>query len=278
MNRLRLLTLRFLLASTFLAALPVLPGADVDPLEPLLRLRGDGAHARVRDEAKSFPTNGLSRADHRRFRWLLHDSAWRGEGDRLRSAETEAALKAMDADFPQEAPQPDRDRAWAEAQESLGDLHHQRNDPWEWRLARHGHALGWWAAQSDLETARTRYLGILWRLARPATGQNPYWRSGISLPLEWIQDAVRIARRPEDVAHARLLRALAFQQFGPPDERALYQVEDDFRAAIAAGKDHDGYDDALDAYAQWLESAGRLVIEPTGGWRREADAARALEF
>lgn len=278
MNRLRLLTLRFLLASTFLAALPVLPGADVDPLEPLLRLRGDGAHARVRDEAKSFPTNGLSRADHRRFRWLLHDSAWRGEGDRLRSAETEAALKAMDADFPQEAPQPDRDRAWAEAQESLGDLHHRRNDPWEWRLARHGHALGWWAAQSDLETARTRYLDILWRLARPATGQNPYWRSGISLPLEWIQDAVRIARRPADVAHARLLRALAFQQFGPPDERALYQVEDDFRAAIAAGKDNDWYDDSLDAYAQWLEGSGRLVIEPTGGWRRENDAARALEF
>ena len=55
---------------------------------------------------------------------------------------------------------------------------------------------------------------------------------------------------------------------------ATIPVEDDFRAAIDAGKGNDWYDDALSAYAQWLESAGRLVLHPEGGWHREADAAR----
>ena len=270
-RRFRFLVLLWVSAATLLRA------AAADPLEAFLRRREEGAHAANVRELAAYPTNALSRADHRRFRWLLHDAAWRSQGDRLRSEEVENAIRAMDADFRQDAPSPERDRAWAEAQESFGDLHQRRGDPWEWRVTRYGHALGWWAAQSDLEAARQRYLGILWRVSRSRFGGDPYWRHGFELPLDWIQDAVRIARTPADVARARLLRAVAFQRFSPPDERALYQVEDDFKAAIEAGRGTEWLDDALDASAAWLESSGRLVLDPQGAWSRSGDAARALE-
>jgi uncharacterized protein YfaS (alpha-2-macroglobulin family) len=246
--------------------------------DQVLKFSAEGSHARALALLRGVTTNDLSRADHREFVFRLNDSLWRAQGDNLRNEETEGALRALDAAFPQQAVDEDRDRSWAEAQESLGDLHRRRGDPWDWQTTRYGNALNWWAAQSDLDPARERYLAMIWKLERPAGIRARTWYQRNSIPYEWVQNAVVIAKNPADIAHARLLRALALRNFGPPDERALYLVEDDFLAAINAGKGNDWYDDALNQYAQWLETSGRLVLPKSGGWRREPDAPRALEI
>lgn len=262
-----------------LAVLALVRLAADTALDPVQRLRAAGSHAQALKALQGLATNTLSRPDQRRYRQWLHEASWRSQGDNLRNEETEAAIRAIDADFPQDAPEADRDVAWADAQESLGDLHHRRGDPWDWRISRYGLALGWWASQSDLDIARSRYLGIVWKLSNPGGHNQPRpWQAGWPIPSDWIQNAVRIARDPADVAHARLLRALAFRQYSPPDERALYAIEDDFRAAIDAGRGTDWLDDALTAYGQWLEGSGRLVLHPEGGWSRAGDAPRALEI
>lgn len=246
--------------------------------EQAVKFSAEGSHARALALLRGVSTNDLSRAEHRDFVFRLNDGLWRAQGDNLRNEDVEKAIREIDAAFPRNAIEEDRDRAWAEAQESLGDLHRRRGDPWDWEVNRYGFALGWWAAQSDTDTARDRYLAMIWKLERPAGIRARTWYQRNSIPYEWVQNAVTIAKKPADIAHARLLRALALRGFGPPDERALYLVEDDFLAAINAGKGNDWYDDALNQYAQWLESSGRLVLPKSGGWRREPDAPRALEI
>lgn len=240
------------------------------------RWRAEGSFARAEALYAAAPTN-LPPAEARWARFRQFDCRWRAQADNLRSEPAEQALKALQEAFAQDAPTPDRDRVWAEAQESLGDFHDRRQDERDWVQTRYGRALDWWAGQTDLGQARPRYLALVWKLARhpqPGDEGHGYFQP---VPLEWLNGAVEIAREPADQAQARFLRALALRQLGPPDERALYLVEDDFQAALAAGRGTPWYDDALYHYAEWLEQSGRLVLPPSGGWLRQGDAARALE-
>ncbi len=112
-----------------LAVLALVRLAADSVLDPVQPLRAAGSHAQALKALQGLATNTLSRPDHRRYRQWLHEASWRSQGDNLHNEETEAAIRAVDADFPQGAPESERDVAWADAQESLGDLHHRRGIP-----------------------------------------------------------------------------------------------------------------------------------------------------
>src|SRR6185369_12841952 len=146
----------------------------------------------------------------------------------------------------------DRDLVWAEVHESLGDWFWIRRNNNNWGLAwpQYQQALDWWAGAADLETARARYLRMIWVMAKPA-GVQPYYYYGYwgnYIPLDVLENALKIAETDNDKAHAHYLIAMTLRsQGGDWEQRA--RVPDEFEAAIKPGKSTDWYDDALSNYA-----------------------------
>lgn len=236
----------------------------------------EGSFARAYELYRTAPTN-LPSADSRWVAFRLPDSRWRAQAENLRNDETQAALRAMDLAFPQTAPDLERDRLWADAQESVGDLLDRRGDDRTAIKARYGLSLDWWAGQIDLDAARVRYLAIVIKLSTGAGSQKRGRRWTDDLEIALLNRAVAIARTPADIAFVRFLRARQLSRLLPPDERALYLVEDDFLAALKPGKGSPSYDAALFQYAEWLNRSGRLILPAKGDWGRQPDAPRALE-
>lgn len=262
----------------FLCLLAALTGFAADYSElrrEAERLFAEGSYAQARDAFQRIETNALPAADQRWVAFRLADSQWRAQGS-LRNEASEAALQALDRLSPGDAPRSERDLVWAETHESLGDFHARRGDNPDWVRTRYGHALDWWAGQADLDTARRRYLDIVWKWQKPQANW-PWWRVqwGV-VPLDVLNNAVRIAKDPNDLARARYSRAVTLQQMGGGPDPTQQLVEEDFKAALAPGKTTDWHDDALFRYGQWLEQAGKLVVQPEGGWNREPDLPRAL--
>ena len=236
-------------------------------------LYAEGSFAKALEIYRHAPVSDSSITN----RWITFrtsDCLWRAQGGNVRNEESERALAALDKAFPQQAVETDRDRIWAEAMEALGDFHSRRNDQRDWVETRYGYALDWWAGRSELNEARARYLALIWKVAKnPWNNAEP---DSMPVRIDWLNNAVQIATAPIDVAHARYLRALSLRQIGPPDERALYLIEDDFKAAVAVGKSSPFYGAALFAYAQWVETQGKLVLPKSDPWYRTGDAVRAL--
>lgn len=241
------------------------------------RLFAEGSYAQARDAYLRADTNSLAAADRRWVTFRLADTLWRAQASQLRNEATEQAIRALDQLAPQEAPPVERDQVWAEVQQSLGELHSRRGDDGNWVNTRYQLALDWWAGQADVELARRRYLNLVWRWQKPQANW-PWARvQWGAIPLDVLNNCVRIATDPNDLARARYSRAVTMQQMGGGPDPTQQLVEDDFKAALAPGKTTDWYDDALFRYGQWLEQAGKLVIQPEGGWNREPDLARALD-
>src|SRR5437867_8589695 len=175
----------------------------------------------------------------------------------------------------------DHDRVWAEVQESLADFHwtrrHNNNYSAAWPL--YQQALDWWAGTGDIESARARYLQIVWRMAKPPQVE-PYYHYGYwgnYVPLEVLENALKIAQTENDKAHAHYLIAMTLRnQGGDWEQRA--RVPEEFEAAIKIGKKTDWYDDALYYYAEWMMNQGRTVPLKEGSWRSEPDFVKALEL
>ena len=213
-------------------------------------------------------------------RWVdlrLADTAWRADAASPNEDPTErnAAREAL-AQF---VAKWTHDRLWAEANESLGDLHAQHR--WErnpgaaqpYYLA----ALDWWAGSSDLAVARRRYLDIVWKL----TAEGVRW----NVPREVLVNALEIAETPEDRVRARwfLAQRIAMERTDASYERAFELLEE----ILAIGKKSDLYDDALHFYASTLAERGdfvkalevyrRIVAElPAGTSRFGEQAKRAI--
>ena len=238
----------------------------------------EGSYARAYELYRTAPTN-LPAADARWVAFRGPDSRWRAQANNLYHAETEAAVRALEHAFPVAIPEADRDRLWAEAQESVGDLLDRRGNDRAGVRQRYERVLDWWAGQSDLDAARSHYLAVVTKLAMGSAnggrGRGQSWADDLDLGL--LNRAVEIARSPADRALVHFLRARQLAGVSPPDERGLYLVEDDFRAALEPGKGNPWYGAALFQYAEWLNRSGRLILPPHGPWGRLPDAPRALE-
>ncbi|MEK7675609.1 MAG: alpha-2-macroglobulin family protein [Verrucomicrobiota bacterium] len=175
----------------------------------------------------------------------------------------------------------ERDRVWAEAQESLGAFHWERRQVRNWSEAwpHYQAALEWWAGAADIELARGRYLQIVWTIARPPQSEDYYFYGyyGNALPLEILENVLKIARSENDLAHAHYLIAMTLRQQGG-DGMQVQRVPEEFAAALKLGKITDWYDDALYFYAEWMATGGKWVFNEEGQARQEPDYVQALEL
>jgi uncharacterized protein YfaS (alpha-2-macroglobulin family) len=217
-------------------------------------------------------------------RWVLFrraDTLWRSEASTQRADNTKfnqarQELTVLVRDVQREE---EKDRGWVEVQESLGDSYWTPRNQRNWGAAwqHYSQALDWWAGQRAGEESRTRYLDIVWRSAKPP-GAEPYYRYGNygnALPLNILENVLKIATTENDKAHAHYLLAVSFQYHGG-DWDARARVPEHFEAALKPGKGTDWYDDALYHYAEWMMNQGRAVPLKDGNWTQEQDYVKAL--
>jgi uncharacterized protein YfaS (alpha-2-macroglobulin family) len=235
----------------------------------------------ARDQYQKAVGMDLPASEKRWVEFRLADTQWRAQAgtetaDPTKLDEAQRQLEALTRELARvEA----HDRVWVEVQESLGDFYWTRRNSQNWGAAWpfYQQVLDWWAGAADIEMARGRYLSLVWRAARPA-GAHPnlsYGSWGNFLPLDLVENALRIAQSDNDKAHAHYLIAMTLRtQGGDWDQRG--RVPEEFEAALALGKKTEWYDDALYNYAQWMLGQGRMTQNADGSWRQEPDYLKAL--
>ena len=76
-------------------------------------------------------------------------------------------------------------------------------------------ALDWWAGQRDLERARTRYLKIVFKAANPSRDDYYFYTSyGNYIPLDVLENALKISNTANDKAHLNFLIAMTMRYTG----------------------------------------------------------------
>ena len=240
-------------------------------------LFAEGSYAKAHEVYLRAGTNALAKADARWLAFRLADSGWRASvtAPGTDGSPIQEAARALEGLAPKGSPATDRDLVWAEANEALGDLRSRTGGDRTEVHSRYGLALDWWAGRKDIDLARSRYLAIVWKWHRPAhlgRGFPGFWNE---IPVGVLDNAVAIARDPDDIARARFLRAATAIDQGLA-ERGLSQVEEDLQAAIQPGKTTAWFDDALFRYANWLATSGKLRVLGEGRWERAPDFVRAL--
>lgn len=225
----------------------------------------------------------LPAADARWVDFRVADTLWRADAatenpDSTKRDQSRGQLEYLIGSIEREE---DRDLVWAEAQESLGDLWWMRKDSRNWGTGwRYYHqSLDWWAGSPDLEIARDRYLKIVWKIVKPAW-VDPYYYYGYYgnfIPVEVLDNALRIARTEDDRVHAQYLIAMTLKAQGPQWNQ-YRRVPEAFEAAISVGKETEWYDDALYHYADWMMSYGRMIKLESGQLQNEPDFVKALDL
>ena len=179
--------------------------------------------------------------------------------------EASTSLTDLDEDGPERTADDD---LTALMHEALGDhflTHpHERNPGMA--LQHYLEALDFWAGSSDLERARRRYLGVVWRIAD---------QRGASVPREVLVNAVAIAVSPEDKAKARYL--LGQQLLAEGNIQAMDRGLQLFEEVLAIGRGTSVYDDALFALASNLAGERNYRIASPDG-RELIDYERALRM
>ncbi|MBW2701738.1 MAG: alpha-2-macroglobulin [Deltaproteobacteria bacterium] len=253
-------------------------------------------HERIEQQAEHFYARGSYRRAHELYkkmdakqlsphkaRWVdfrLADTLWRfqseKQADQSKLNQAVASLNALIREVKRES---ERDRVWAEANESLGDLQWLRTDRRSWYSAwsHYQKALEWWAGAADVELARKRYIALAFRCAAPPWRKSSYYYGyhGNYLPLPVVENLLQIVSDQGHRAQAQFLKAMGLRyQGGNHAQRA--RVPEAFEKALRFGKGTDWYDDALYHYAQHLESEGRFSQAKDGTWRSEIDYPGAL--
>ncbi len=223
----------------------------------------------------------LSATDARWVAFRVADTLWRSEAatesaDSTKFEQTHEKLDLLVRDLKR----PDQqDRIWVEVQESLADFSWTRRSPQNWGEAwpHYQKAFEWWAGQSDLKTARGRYLQLFWKTVAPPWMEMYYGGYyGNVLPLEILENAIRIAQDPKDQARAHYYLASRFRQSGDWEQRQ--RVQEELEDALKPGKSTDWYDDALYSYADWMENTGQIAQLDSGEWRQAPDYTKALHL
>jgi uncharacterized protein YfaS (alpha-2-macroglobulin family) len=225
-------------------------------------------------------TEKLPPQEQRWVEFRVADSSWRSAAGSHNSDTTEVdkarrALEEMQRKI--ERPE-DRDRVWAEVEESLADWHWLRRETQDFSggLSHYQNALDWWSGARDIDAARSRYLSMIWRMAWPDRDGQPFaYYYGSQMPLELADNALCIATTERDRAQAQFLYAMTVRNRGGDYEQMKRGLEM-LAAAIAAPQKTAWYDDALYYCAQWLETNGAPVQGEDGSWSTKPNANRAL--
>ncbi|HLF83386.1 MAG TPA: alpha-2-macroglobulin, partial [Blastocatellia bacterium] len=243
----------------------------------------DASYSKAREvyvKARALP---LGRSESRWIEFRLADTLWRAQAatntaDSTKYNVARQQLEVLVRDIERAE---DRDRVWAEVYESLGDFWWMRNDSKNWQQGWQSYhqALDWWSGSADIETARDRYLSIVWKISKPSWSEAHYYYGyyGNYVPLEILDNGLKIAQTENDRAHLHYLIAMTLRGQGGDWERRQ-RVPEEFEAAIKPGKTTDWYDDSLYYYAEWMSSSGRITQLGDGQWKPEPDYVRAVEL
>ncbi|MBO0857571.1 MAG: alpha-2-macroglobulin [Chloracidobacterium sp.] len=247
------------------------------------RLYAEASYSQARELYLKARGARLQPEDARWVEFRLADTLWRAQSatQTADSTKYETAQRQLESLIRERRRTEDHDRIWAEAQESLGDFWWTRRDTRNWGDARQHYqqALDWWAGTKDLDLGRSRYLKIVWTMAQPPHAESNYLYGnyGNVVPLEILDNALKIAQNDADRARAHYLIAMTLRYRGG-DYRQMQRAPEEFEAAIKLGKASDWYDDGLYYYAEWITQQGRYIPLDNGGWRQEHDYVKALEL
>jgi uncharacterized protein YfaS (alpha-2-macroglobulin family) len=247
------------------------------------RLYADGSFAKANEIYSKVDVSGLSAEDMRWVEFRIADTQWRSQAatDNADTTRLDAARDDLDRQIRDLTREDQHDRVWAEVEESLADFYWTRrnNNNWGEACPRYQAALDWWSGARDIEPARQRYLAMVWRMAKPPGVERDYFYGywGNYVPVEVLDNALKIAKTDNDKAHAHYLIAMTLRSQGG-DERQRARVPEEFEGAIVPGKSTDWYDDALYNYGDWMMGQGRIIPLANGGWQSEPDYVKALEM
>ena len=243
-----------------------------------------GSYARANETYARVDKSKLDAAELRWVEFRLADTSWRAQNGSETADNTkyEQAQKRLEELVRVADKDEDRDPVWAEAHESLADLFWTRQGVMNWGVAwpHYQQALDWWAGQRELDRARDRYLKIVFKASQPPNVNEYYVYSyyGNNIPLDILENALKISTTTNDKAHLHYLIAMTMRASGDGTPSMIQRVPDEFEAALTGGRQNDWYDDALFHYAEWMNNAGTLRSLGDGEWRQQPDYAKALEL
>ncbi len=247
------------------------------------RAYAQGTYIRAHEIYAKVDKARLSPAEARWVEFRLADTLWRAQAASETSDTTkfEEAQKQLEELIRTNDKVDERDFIWVEAHESLGDFFWTRRNLMNWGAAwlHYQAALDWWAGQRDIERARDRYLKIVFKAAEPPRPNEYYFYTyyGNYIPLEVLENALRISENKQDKVHLHYLIAMTMRYTGS-DWESRQRVPDEFEAALKGGKQTDWYDDALFYYAEWMNSTGTIRQLDDDQWQQEPDYVKALEL
>src|SRR6266550_3108092 len=247
------------------------------------QLYASGSYARANETYSKVDKTGLSPADSRWVEFRLADTSWRAQAatETADTTKFDQAQKQLEELIRSNDKDDGRDLVWAEAHESLADLFWTRRNQMNWGAAwpHYQQALDWWAGQREINPARERYLRIVFKAAEPPRSNEYYYYTyfGNYIPLDILENALKISTSDNDTAHLHFLIAMTMR-YTSGDMETRQRVPDEFEAALKPGKQTDWYDDALFYYAEWMNNNGSIRQLDNGQWQQEADYVKALEL
>jgi uncharacterized protein YfaS (alpha-2-macroglobulin family) len=243
-----------------------------------------GSYARANEVYSKVGKSSLSPADARWVEFRLADTLWRAQAatETADTSKFEQAQKQLEELIRVNDKDDERDLVWAESHESLGDFFWTRRNQMNWGggWSHYQPALDWWAGQREINHARERYLKIVFKAAEPPRPNEYYYYTsyGNYIPLDVLENALKISATENDKAHLHFLIAMTMRYTGGGDWEERLRVPEEFEAALKAGKQTDWYDDALFHYASWMESNGTVRQLDNGQWQQDVDYVKALEL
>src|SRR5262245_52433320 len=247
------------------------------------QLYSSGSYARANETYAKLNRAGLAPAEARWVQFRLADTSWRAQAGTATSDTTkfEQAQKQLEELIRASDKEEERDLVWAESHESLADFFWTRRDQMNWAMAwpHYQQALDWWAGQADIDRARGRYLKIVFKAAEPQHANEYYFYTyyGNYIPLDVLENALKISKQDNDSVHLHFLIAMTMRATGG-DWEMRERVPDEFEAALKSGKNTDWYDDALFYYAEWMTNNGTVRQTGPGQWQQEPDYVKAIEL
>ncbi|HSE16620.1 MAG TPA: alpha-2-macroglobulin family protein [Pyrinomonadaceae bacterium] len=242
-----------------------------------------GSYARANELYSRVDKTKLSPSEARWVEFRLADTAWRAQSATQTSDNTpyDRAQKQLEELIRVVDKETDRDLVWAEAHESLADLFWtgRSNMNWGGAWPHYQQALDWWAGQRDINRARDRYLKIVFRAAHPPRVNDGYFYTyyGNYIPLDVLENALKIANTQNDISHINFLLAMTMRS-GGGGYNSRYRVPDQFEDALSAGRQTEWYDDALFYYAEWMANYGTIRQLEDGQIQEQPDYEKALEL
>ena len=180
----------------------------------------DGSYAKAHEIYAKVDGSRLPAEDARWVAFRAADTEWRSEAstDRADTTKLDAARSDLEKQIRDLTREDQHDHVWAEVQESLGDFSWTRrnNNNWSESWPHYQVALDWWAGAADIELARQHYLAIVWRISKPPGAQRDYYYGywGNYVPLDVLDNALKIAQTDNDKAHAHYLVAMTLRNQG----------------------------------------------------------------